>query len=219
MLADHLPPEVALVIATGPMESQRLGDIEEAFIATAVEKRQREFRSGRNAAKAALAQLGLKGEISLPPDTDGRRPSWPTGYVGSITHTHGFCAAAVARARDYAAVAIDVEPRTPMRRGVAARICTERELKWILERSDDYLHTDLEKAIFCIKETLYKVFNPLYGVYLGFQEAEVRLNLDEGSFTAKIHQRKAGIRCRYSGRLSLDDDYLYATTVVKNTCG
>ena len=219
MLADQLPSDVVLVVATSAMESQRLSDAEEACIATAVEKRQSEFRSGRNAAKAALTQLGLQGDIMLPPDTDGRRPRWPTGHVGSITHTRGFCAAAAARANDYAAIGIDVEPRTPMREGVVARICSDRELQWIAQQPDDHLKADLGKVIFCIKETLYKVFNPLHDVYLGFQEAEVQLNLEEGSFTANIHQRKADIRCRYSGRFSFDDNYVFASTVLKEAGG
>ncbi|EAQ99250.1 4'-phosphopantetheinyl transferase family protein [Congregibacter litoralis] len=216
MLADQLPSDVVLVIATVPMESRRLSDIEETSIAAAGDKRQREFRSGRNAAKTALRQLGLKGDIILPPDSEGRRPSWPPGYVGSITHTRGFCAAAVAMASDYTAIGIDAEPRTPLKKGVVNRICTARELHWIAQQGEDPLRVDLGKVMFCIKESIYKVFNPLHDAFLGFQEADVQLNLDAGRFSADVHQRKEGIRCQYRGRFGFDDDYVYASTVFEN---
>jgi enterobactin synthetase component D / holo-[acyl-carrier protein] synthase len=215
MLANHLPADIALVVATEPMQTQLLSEGEEACVANAVEKRKREFRSGRHAAKAALRQLGLKEDINLLPVAGGKRPDWPVGYVGSITHTTGFCAAAVASQAHYRAIGIDVEPRTPMKAGVLSRICTEREQAWIAQQPDDHHKPDWGKTIFCIKETLYKVFNPIHDAFLGFQEAEVQLNPQDGSFTADIHQRDKGIKCCYHGRFSMDEGYIYASTLLE----
>ena len=215
MLANHLPPDIVLVVATEPMQTQLLSEEEEACVANAVEKRQREFRSGRHAAKAALLQLGLEEDINLLPVAGGKRPEWPVGYVGSITHTAGFCAAAVASQAHYRAIGIDVEPRTPLNPNILSRICTEREQAWIAQQPDDHLKPDWGKTIFCIKETLYKVFNPIHDVFLGFQEADVQLSPQDGSFTANIHQREKGIECCYRGRFSVDDRYIYASTLLK----
>ena len=214
MLTNHFPPDIALVVATEPMQTQLLSEAEEACVAHAMEKRKREFRSGRHAAKTALLQLGLEEDIQLLPVANGRRPEWPAGYVGSITHTAGFCAAAAASRAHYRAIGIDVEPRTPVKPGVISRVCTEREKAWIAQQPDDQLKPDWGKTIFCIKETLYKVFNPIHDVFLGFQEAEVQLNPQDGSFTANINQRDKGIECCYRGRFSMDDRYIYASTVL-----
>ena len=215
MLVNHLPPDIAFVVAKEPMQTQLLSEGEEACITNAVDKRKWEFRSGRHAAKAALQRLGLEGDITLLPVAGSRRPHWPTGYVGSITHTAGFCAAAVAYEADYCGIGIDVEPRTPMKTGILSRICTEREQKWISQQPDDHLKPDWGKTIFCIKETLYKVFNPIHEVFLGFEEADVELSPRDGSFTATIHQREQGIKCLYSGHFSMDEDYIYASTLLK----
>ncbi|WOJ95978.1 4'-phosphopantetheinyl transferase superfamily protein [Congregibacter brevis] len=215
MLANKFPSDVVLVVATDAMADQRLTDREEAWVANAVEKRKREFRGGRNAAKTALKQLGFEGSPILLPVENTKRPDWPSGYVGSICHTAGFCAAAVAHANAYAGIGIDVEPRTALRRGVVSRICTEREQKWICRQPDDEFKPDWGKTIFCIKETIYKVFNPIHEVYLGFQEADVAINSKEKTFVADIHQREHGIQCRYSGRFSMDEHYIYASTILR----
>ncbi|WP_170287337.1 4'-phosphopantetheinyl transferase family protein [Halioglobus maricola] len=196
------------------MQTQLLNDDEEACVANAVEKRKREFRSGRHAAKAALLQLGFEENINLLPVAGGKRPDWPAGYVGSITHTAGYCAAAVAPQAHYRAIGIDVEPRTPMNPNVLSKICTEREQQWIARQPDDDRKLDWGKTLFCIKETLYKVFNPIHDVFLGFQEAEVQLCLSDWSFTADIHQQDKGIKCCYRGRFSMDNRYIYASTLL-----
>lgn len=219
MLGDHLPPDIAFVIATEAMRAQPLSDEEESCVARAVEKRRHEFRAGRHAAKAALRQLGFAREVALLPVAGTRRPDWPAGYVGSITHTAGFCAALAARSSDFRGVGIDVEPRTALKPELLARICTDPERDWLEQQPDDCYRPYWGKTIFCIKETLYKVFNPIHQVFLGFQEAEVRLCPRTGTFSADIWQREQGIQCRYSGHFSMDDDFIFASTLLRrNTC-
>ena len=55
------------------------------------------LRLGRACARAALANLG-QGEAVIGIDEAGA-PLWPAGVVGSITHTKGYAAALVAKAR------------------------------------------------------------------------------------------------------------------------
>src|SRR5437763_335927 len=69
---------------------------ERACIARAVPKRRAEFATGRVCARQALERLGVAVGPLLPhPD---RSPAWPPGIVGSISHTDGYCAVAVAEA-------------------------------------------------------------------------------------------------------------------------
>ena len=61
---------------------------EEDLIANAVDSRRREFVTARRCAREALAKLGhAPGPIRVGPR---REPQWPTGLVGSITHTAAF---------------------------------------------------------------------------------------------------------------------------------
>lgn len=215
MLANHFPADISLVVATQAMQSQRLSETEEAHINGSIEKRMREFRGGRNAAKAGLLELGFEGDCVLLPVEGGKRPDWPEGYIGSITHTVGFIAAVVARQADYRGIGIDVERRTPMRVNIVPKICTEREQGWIEQQPDDARKGAWGKTFFCIKESVYKAFNPIHHVYLGFQEVEVELNTDEESFTAAVYQQEHGIECQYSGRFSMDEQFIYASTLLK----
>ena len=50
---------------------------------------------------------------------EGGAPRWPDGLAGSMTHTDGYCAAALVRATDLASLGIDAEPHRPLPEGVA----------------------------------------------------------------------------------------------------
>lgn len=213
MFAELLPSNVTLVIADDSMWEMPLSDAEEQTVLKAVEKRKREFRCGRNAAKLALQNAGAGRNLLLLPEPESRRPIWPQGFVGSITHTAGFCAAAVAQQQDYLAIGIDAELKTPLKQELVSHICTEREQQWIKDRPCDSHQPCLGKIIFCIKETLYKVFNPVHKVFLGFNEAEVTLEPGKGRFSAYVWRRKEGIRCHYQGRFAMDDNFIYASTL------
>lgn len=209
MFATQLPASITVITADQAMWETPLTEQEENLIARAIDKRKREFRAGRNAAKQGLQRLGLNGDISIL-SGDNRRPIWPAGFLGSITHTDGFCAAAVASSALYSGIGIDVEPRTPLKNELLEYICTPTEQVWLASQGTGQ-HC-LGKVFFCVKETLYKVFNPIHQVFLGFQEAEVTLQPDRGSFRAEIWQREKNIRCVYHGRFSMDDNFIYAST-------
>ena len=215
MFASLLPENVAVTIASEEMGHSLLGDKEEARIANAVPKRQREYRSGRNAARAALQTTGYSGDMCLLAENDNRYPNWPKGYIGSITHTQGFCATAVGSTQDYRGIGIDAEPRTPLKPQILPRICTAREQTWIEQQSDSSLKPYWGVIFFCIKETLYKVFNPIHHVFLGFQEAEVFIDPEQGLFYADVFQEKEKIACRYHGKFSTDDGFIYAVTLLE----
>jgi 4'-phosphopantetheinyl transferase EntD len=80
---------------------------EAMLVASAADKRRRDFALGRACAHDALAALGHDhGEIGRG---EGGAPLWPPGVVGSITHTKGYAAALVAGARRFAGVGVDAE--------------------------------------------------------------------------------------------------------------
>ncbi|HET7085689.1 MAG TPA: 4'-phosphopantetheinyl transferase superfamily protein [Rhizomicrobium sp.] len=80
---------------------------EQALIATAAEKRRRDFALGRTCAREALEKLG-HGHAVIGKAVDGA-PLWPAGIVGSITHTKNYAAALAAEARNFSALGVDAE--------------------------------------------------------------------------------------------------------------
>lgn len=107
MIERLLPAPVASVQARDePLEIELLPE-EQRLLDGAVEKRRREFVTGRACARRALQKLGLPATaIARGPRGE---PLWPPAVVGSITHCRRYTASAVARASDLVAIGIDAE--------------------------------------------------------------------------------------------------------------
>jgi 4'-phosphopantetheinyl transferase EntD len=147
---------------------------EEHLIAKAVEKRRREFVSARHCARQAMTRLGvdqapiLRGEMGSP--------QWPSGVVGSLTHTDGYRAAALGHALAVRSIGIDAEPHEALPDGVLGAVSIEQERTWLSSVSDDTVHWD--KLLFCAKEATYKAWFPLTGRWLGFEDAHITFEKD-----------------------------------------
>lgn len=134
-------------------------------------RRHVQFALGRACAREALRQLGAGGDIAIGRAAD-RRPLWPEGYVGSITHSHEHAAAAAASVNRYRGLGIDLERTRAPSDGLLERICRPEE-RAAIAALDDALRAIAFTAMFAAKESVYKAVNPLTGVYLGFHDARV----------------------------------------------
>ena len=162
---------------------------EREHIAQAVAKRRLEFAAVRGCARRALHELGFPPVPILPGEQ--REPQWPEGVVGSMTHCAGYCAAAVARTGDVAALGIDAEVHAPLPDGVLDLISLESErarLAGLTERVSGSVHWD--RVLFSAKEAVYKAWFPLTRRWLGFEEADIELRLD-GTFEAALLTKQA----------------------------
>ncbi|WP_461038587.1 4'-phosphopantetheinyl transferase family protein [Streptomyces mayteni] len=187
-LLAHEPVEVAESFGD-PAEPPELFPEEAARVADAVDKRRREFATVRHCARAALAALGGP-RVPLLPGERGA-PGWPPGFVGSMTHCDGYRAAAVARRETVAGVGIDAEPNEPLRDpGVLEMISLPEERPVLRRLATVYPEVCWERLLFSAKESVYKVWYPLTGKWLDFEEA--RLDFDPGrcpqagTFTARL---------------------------------
>jgi len=158
---------------------------EQEAVAGAAQTRIEQFTAGRLCSRIALSRLGVAVATPIPRGED-RAPIWPKGFVGSITHTDSWCAAAVARAEDFRSIGIDLEPATPLRESLWRRICTTKERDWLHELPEAGL---TGKVLFSAKESVYKCQYPLTTKFLGFHAVEVELG--NGSFRA-VFQQEAG---------------------------
>jgi len=160
-----------------PEEAQHLGK--------AIAKRVGEFAAGRICARQVLEQLGINGFPLLV--REDRRPQWPDGIVGSITHTHGFYAAVAARRNDYRAIGVDAELIGRVGRHLWPKICTAAETAW-LESLSEPEQARTGALIFSAKEAFYKCQYGLTESWVGFQDVTLdpqASDLESGRFAVR----------------------------------
>ncbi len=157
---------------------------EQRFVHGAVAARRREFAAGRDCARRAMLALGRSPGAILV--SDDRLPVWPQGFVGSITHGGGHCAAAVARKdRDICAIGIDLEPAERLDADLVESICRKEEAEWLSNRTE-HAPLLLARAIFSTKECAYKCLFPVSRAPLGFEDLRIDLTLARNEFVATL---------------------------------
>ena len=134
---------------------------------------------------SALGRLGVAATTPILRGED-RAPIWPAGFVGSISHTDTWCAAAVARADDLRSIGIDLEPATPLKEALWRRVCTQAERDTLSGLANAGL---TGKVLFSAKEAVYKCQYPLTRRFLGFHAVEIEL--DDAGFRA-VFREEAG---------------------------
>ncbi|MGB7099851.1 MAG: 4'-phosphopantetheinyl transferase superfamily protein [Xanthobacteraceae bacterium] len=156
---------------------------EEDLILNAVEIRRREFVTGRRCAREALIRLG---QIPVPILAGpSREPRWPDGLVGSITHTMGFRAAAVASQKVVASIGIDTEQNAPLPEGVEEMVAVEGELEMLAALTSTCPEAQWGRILFSAKESIYKAWYPLTGRWLGFEDVRLMIH-PAGKFEARL---------------------------------
>ena len=172
LLSPLFSPEVATAQFRGHADPSLLDPAERESTRRFAPKRLREFSAGRLCARRALADLGITGH-SLRQGRD-RRPMWPAGVVGSITHTDDFCGAVVASKRRILAIGVDAESVGRVTPEIWPQICTPAEATWI----QAHPRPARERAaalIFSAKETYYKCCSTISGAWIDFLDVELSL--------------------------------------------
>jgi 4'-phosphopantetheinyl transferase EntD len=184
MIEAILPSAAAVAEARDDGSPAELFPEEEAAVAKAVEKRRREFASGRGCAHRALARLG----VAAGPVPAGERgePLWPEGVVGTITHCRGYRGCAVARAEDLVTIGIDAEPHAALPEGVIGEITRPEELEALAELAGTEPAIHWDRLLFSAKEAVYKAWYPLAGRWLGFEDAELTIDPRRRAFRARL---------------------------------
>ncbi len=215
MIADILPPPAAAAEAFGDLPDAELYAGEEAVIASAVDKRRREFATGRACARTALAKLGVPAAAILRGSRGA--PQWPPGVVGSITHCAGYRASAVALGRDVVAIGLDAEPNDALPDGVLRAVAGEAEQARIAALEAAHPEVSWDRLLFSAKESVYKAWFPLTGRWLRFRDARVDFDPVEGTFTARLlvdgPVANGAVLTGFDGRW-LAGDGLLATAIV-----
>jgi 4'-phosphopantetheinyl transferase EntD len=183
MIEKLLPDGVVAVETFEDVAGEQSFPGEEFLVANAVESRRREFITARRCAREALARLG---HAPVPIHAGPKRePLWPAGVVGSITHTKGFRAAAVASQNVLASIGIDTEQNAFLPDGVEDTITVSQEPEMLAALTRSFPGIYWGRLLFSAKESVYKAWYPLTGRWLGFEDA--RLTIDPmGTFAATL---------------------------------
>lgn len=152
--------------------ADRMADLypeETTLVVSSVSKRQREFSSGRHAARLALAALHPQVQqdhqkLGPIPRDDERRPIWPEMHLGTISHSDQLAGALVTASAEVRGVGLDIETAGRVSDDLLERLLTARERASL---SGD------PARLFSAKEAVYKAVNPLFGRYIAFTDVEV----------------------------------------------
>ena len=171
-LAALFPAAVSVVERRTPGDPADLLPAEAEHVTRAVPKRIQEFAAGRVCARRALEAFGVR-DFVLHAAAD-RQPLWPAGFVGSITHTAGFCAAATARRDAVLAVGLDSEVVGAPTAELWPTIARAEELAWV-RSLDDGAGAAAMTLLFSAKEAFYKSQYPLVGEWLDFHDLSIEV--------------------------------------------
>jgi 4'-phosphopantetheinyl transferase EntD len=158
-------------------------------VARSVHKRQAEFYFGRLVARQALRELGIVDDQVRVGAS--REPVWPSGAIGSISHTHALAAAAVMPAGACKGVGIDIEHVVGEHTSVAlkATVVSGEELAYLETLVGVLPLNALLTIAFSAKESLFKsAFNEV-GHYFDFSAARViGLDIERGLLSLELTQ-------------------------------
>jgi 4'-phosphopantetheinyl transferase EntD len=164
------PPGAAAAELRTPGDPALLEPEEAQSVARAVPKRVAEFAAGRLCARSALARFGIASvAVRAAPD---RQPLWPAGFVGSITHTQGFCAAVIGQQARFVGLGLDTENACAVSANLWPSICIAQELAWIESLAADQ-RTRAATLVFAAKEAFYKCQYPASGEWLSFSDLRI----------------------------------------------
>ncbi|MFF4156682.1 4'-phosphopantetheinyl transferase [Streptomyces sp. NPDC001678] len=172
-------PHTALALhQLAPDTAVQLHDDEMRLLRGLPARRRADFAAGRLAARRALAVLGVPGPVLR----DGRRPLFPAGTTGSISHCTGHIGVSfVSTHPGVAATGIDLERTDRLTRATARLVCTRHERAWVsrARRPESRL-----SVLFSAKEALYKALSGLSPRTPVFHDVE--LHVERGLLEIRI---------------------------------
>ena len=208
-IARLFPIEVAVCVADGAMYRESPHPEEATAVAGAVAKRRAEFAAGRAAARRALTRLG--GPAVPLPRSERRGPVWPRGFIGSIAHCAGFCAAVVAATGAARSLGFDAEIGTPLDDELTPIVCSPEEMA-DCSHLPSPVTGDWPKLAFSAKESIYKCVDPVRREFLDFLDVRVRFGIDASRShgTFEVAPLRSGLILPVIGRWAVDAERVYA---------
>ena len=182
-------------------------------IPNASAKRLREFVAGRFCAERCLAQhRQFEAVVEVAED---RSPVWPTGFVGSISHTDEIAWAVVARQGRIRSIGIDCE-----------QLVDEATIDETLEQivnPDELIHlqasgltrTEAFTLAFSVKEAIYKCLFPIGFKSLKFRDFEV-MGVDGKELNVNLPVTCASVSNSLQTQHAFDRDHVFTMCTLRD---
>ena len=142
-------------------------EAEQPFVKKAVEKRRREFSAGRTCARQALRELGCA-DAPIVHNQNGA-PLWPTGIVGSITHSNTYAAAVAAKSLRACGLGIDMETVSRVSPAIAGKILTEPEQACLQQQPNPQLSSACWRCISAPRKPYINACTPCFNAVSGLK--------------------------------------------------
>ena len=199
VLKDLFSRSVAVTDTRDSMiDSSFLSLNERTYLENVSQNRKNEYIAGRFCAHQSMALANIP-PVHIPIGKKGE-PIWPSGVVGSITHSRGYAAAAVAKQSDVHSLGLDAEIDEPLSSRVLRRISNENEQEWVKAAASGLIQHP-GKVLFSAKEATYKAWYPITNKWLGFKEVFINFHEERNTFTA--HIQKNGPIAEMKGRYAI----------------
>jgi 4'-phosphopantetheinyl transferase EntD len=155
-----LDQHAVLVLDLIGADGESLSSVERGIAVAMSTARRREFTGGRTAARHALGLLRYPSDNGIAMGMAGE-PIWPTGVVGSLSHTTRHAAALVGRSLRYVSLGVDLDDGRPLGTAASADLMTDSEVAVVLAQgwTDDLAIA--QNIAFLAKEALFKYQYPL----------------------------------------------------------
>lgn len=181
------------------VRSGTLHPLEASFARSLPLPRRATFMAGRQALRAALAQLPADADREGPIlRTPRGAPALPPAVTGSITHKRTLAMAAVApRVDRLQHLGLDLERRPTAdelrRPSIGRKILTAGEYAFVQQWGEDTLEGREQVLVhFALKEAVYKAIDPFVERYVRFTEVELDL-ADAADVRVTLHLPEASV--------------------------
>jgi 4'-phosphopantetheinyl transferase EntD len=166
-----LDSEIMSAVQPASSEKMPANASEEHACAYFSPSRRAEFITGRACARAALMDLGYP-DAKLTANKEGI-PEWPSGTIGSITHSKGLCGAVAAQSSQFSCLGLDFEQAGRLSSAAAKRVVHPIE--------EDFANTqpDAPTILFSLKEAFFKAQFPRWQKHANFQDIALTVNLSK----------------------------------------
>ncbi len=200
----------AVITLAAPIDEHAVSQLSAAELAAverAIDKRKKEFATGRKLARAALAELDHHG-VEILNGAD-RAPIWPSGIAGSISHSDRVAVVAMTRA-EHGTVGVDVEHRDELKRELWKTVFLPHEITALDADFDAAMRGRMALVLFSAKEALYKAQYPRTTTFMGFHELHVAITPDRRDPTMGT------LRCTFQNDVGALDREGFARASVAN---
>lgn len=151
--------------------AERFGLVIPDTMRCAVRKRRAEYVAGRTCARRSIQRLNGIPNWSGHTLPNGQ-PQWPSGMVGTITHTAGYAAAAVALEDDHTSIGMDTQyiMKDSVQDEIGPNVCDPR--KWLPVQGLMSL-CEFTTLMFSAKEAAAKCLYPLVGRMFWMRDIQI----------------------------------------------